>query len=228
MSLLSQILQPDELIGMFQLALTPLSTDLLVAAVELDQLCLHGLWTLDGYRRELASPNSELIVLQQTIASSQPLLGIACLWAILEEAHITLLAVHPDYRGQGLGQALLFTLMVKAWVRKLEWATLEVRASNQAAIALYQKFGFESVGRRRKYYPDTEEDALILWRKGLQEPCFVQVLQTWEAEISNRLRHTGWLLNVSNELSLPQISHLTWRHILQKDISSDRQNCINS
>lgn len=194
---------------MKSLVLQPLSAALLLAAVELDQTSLGGLWTLDGYRRELASPNSELLALQQPLSPSQPLVGIACLWAILEEAHITLLAVHPDYRGQGLGQALLFTLMLKAWQRKLEWSTLEVRASNQAAIALYKKFGFQAVGQRRKYYPDTGEDALILWRKGLQEPSFIQTLQTWEAAMSERLHSAGWLLEVSNELTFSQIPHLT-------------------
>ena len=94
------------------------------------------------------------------------------------------------YRGQGLGQALLYALLLLAQRRGLEWATLEVRASNQTAIALYQKFGFEQVGERRGYYPDTGEAALILWRKGLQRPEFQDCLEQWRLQIEQRLAQT--------------------------------------
>lgn len=190
------------------LKLTPLTADLLPAAVEFDRLCLGGLWTLDGYRRELDSPNSDLLVLQsidptapQTPQNtSSSLLGLACVWAIADEAHITILAVHPDYRHQGLGQLLLQTLLTLAQRRSLKWATLEVRISNEAAIALYKKFGFESVGQRKRYYQDTGEDALILWLKGLQDPQFNQVLQQGWDNIFDRLKQAGW--QISNTLPL--------------------------
>ncbi|NJN57619.1 MAG: ribosomal protein S18-alanine N-acetyltransferase [Leptolyngbyaceae cyanobacterium SL_5_9] len=131
--------------------------------------------------------------------STPPLLGIGCLWAILEEAHITILAVHPDYQRQGLGQILLWALLRSAWQRGLEWATLEVRASNRAAIALYQKFGFSEVGRRRRYYQDSGEDALILWHKGLQRPDFQQTLKIWQSQIGDRLCQSGWGLLLTDE-----------------------------
>ncbi|MFM6357835.1 MAG: ribosomal-protein-alanine N-acetyltransferase RimI, partial [Planktothrix sp.] len=74
-----------------------------------------------------------------------------------------------------------------AWKRKLERATLEVKASNQRAINLYQKFGFKEAGRRKGYYPDTGEDALILWRGDLHRPHFPQVLHQWYHEICLRM-----------------------------------------
>lgn len=207
-------------------------------------MALGGLWALDGYQRELDSPNSDLLVLEdlgeealgakdwglgteeptaqqrpgvgswngqpipnsftnRTPRAAPPLLGIACLWAILEEAHITILAVHPDYQRQGLGQVLLWALLRLAWKRGLEWATLEVRVSNQAAIALYQKFGFSEVGRRRRYYQDTGEDALILWHNGLQHPEFQQTLKIWQSQIGNRLCQSGWSLPVTDESLYP-------------------------
>lgn len=200
------------------LEIKPLTTVLLPAALELDRRCFGGLWTQDGYERELSSPNSDLLVLQEgqggyktgqqtsdkavsstapsSLASSPtPLLGMGCLWAILEEAHITTLAIHPDYQRQGLGQALLYALLVSAWRRGQEWATLEVRVSNQTAIALYKKFGFQDVGKRRRYYQDNGEDALILWRSGLQKPEFQQTLQIWQNQVSDRLNQAGWQLN---------------------------------
>ncbi|WP_347342599.1 ribosomal protein S18-alanine N-acetyltransferase [Coleofasciculus sp. FACHB-1120] len=203
------------------LQLQPLTAEQLLAVVELDQLCFGQLWTLDGYKRELESPNSDLLVIeevngkeQKVIGSTQyvgesiptvlstegstqgdpplegALVGIGCLWAILEEAHITILGVHPNYRGQGLGQALLYALLKKAWERRLEWATLEVRASNRPAQSLYEKFGFQEVGRRRRYYKDTGEDALILWRSGLQAPEFPQTLSDWHSSIRDRFRYS--------------------------------------
>jgi [ribosomal protein S18]-alanine N-acetyltransferase len=183
------------------LAIAPLIEALLPEAIALDQRCLGGLWTEDGYRRELDSPNSDLLMLQQIELEKQKIIGIACLWAILEEAHITVLAIDPLYQRQGLGQAILWMLLTSAWKRGLEWATLEVRPSNQAAIALYQQFDFQEVGKRRKYY-DNGEDALILWRKGLQYPEFPQTLQQWRQEIEERLRRSGWQWSDLNTLNL--------------------------
>ncbi|WP_449416662.1 ribosomal protein S18-alanine N-acetyltransferase [Phormidium nigroviride] len=193
-----------------------LAPEHLPAAVELDQLCFGGIWTLEGYRRELESSNSDLLGLWErgsrgageqgsggagergsggeeeikedlTSLSSPSLIGIGCLWSILEEAHITILAIHPDYQGQGFGQALLYALLKSAHQQKLEWATLEVRSSNLVAISLYQKFGFQEAGRRRGYYQDSGEDALILWRGGIQKPEFKQDLAKWEREIRYRV-----------------------------------------
>lgn len=172
------------------LTIAPLVEALLPGAVALDQRCLGGLWTEDGYRREIDSPNSDLLMVQ-TKAEQPQMIGLGCLWSILEEAHITILAIDPSYQRQGLGQALLLALLKSAWKRGLEWATLEVRASNQGAIALYQRFGFQEVGRRRKYY-DNSEDALILWRKGLQHPEFPQQLRQWQSEVEERLVGSGW------------------------------------
>ena len=175
------------------LAIAPLTEAFLPEAVALDRRCLGGLWTEDGYRRELDSPNSDLLMLQQVGAETQSIIGLACLWAILEEAHITVLAIDPLYQRQGLGQAILWMLLTAAWKRDLEWATLEVRPSNQAAIGLYRRFDFQDVGHRRKYYADGE-DALILWRKGLQSAAFPQRLQQWQQEIEKRLERSGWQL----------------------------------
>lgn len=176
-------------------ALTPQD---LPAALDLDRRCLGGLWNLDGYQREIDSPNSDLLVLQRETLDTHcapTLLAIGCSWTILEEAHITLLAVDLDHQRQGLGQALLYCLLKAAHDRGLERATLEVRVSNQAAIALYQKFGFQTAGRRKRYYADTGEDALVLWRGGLHHPHFPQTLTNWQQTISDRLGRSGWQLN---------------------------------
>ena len=184
------------------LELRALTEDLLPTAHALDRLCLGGMWSLEGYQRELASPNSELLVLSAPANVSTgdlpPMMGLGCFWAILEEAHITVLLVHPDYHQQGLGQALLYTMLVRAKQRGLERATLEVRASNQPAIKLYEKFGFQPVGRRKKYYQDTGEDALILWKNGLHRSDFSQTLADWQGQVERKLAQANWWVKLAD------------------------------
>jgi [ribosomal protein S18]-alanine N-acetyltransferase len=163
----------------------------LSAVLELDQACFGGLWTMAAYQRELDSPNSDLLGLFSPI-SSLKLLGMGCFWSILEEAHITILAVHPQYHRQGLGQALLYSLLKTASDRGLERATLEVRVSNLAAISLYQKFGFKTAGQRRRYYQDNGEDALVLWLSDLQHPQFHNNLLQLQKNIRDRLSLSAW------------------------------------
>jgi [ribosomal protein S18]-alanine N-acetyltransferase len=188
--------------------LQSLPETLLSAAVELDRVALGGLWTGEGYRQEWERHSSDLLgiwplqdrglnwvlngnELQVAVPSQgslpsprPPLFGMGCGWFILDEIHIVLLAVDPHLRRRGLGHAILLGLLVSACDRGANYATLEVRASNRAAITLYESLGFKTAGRRPKYYKegDTSEDALILWRSGLQSPEFrVQMAQHWTA-----------------------------------------------
>lgn len=168
----------------------PLPESLLTAAVELDQLVLGGFWSLSSYQEEFNRPSSDLLGLwltppqapHQVPDQDPPLLAIGCAWTILDEAHIILMAVHPQYRRQGFGAGMLLRLLNTAHNRGMKYATLEVRASNQAAIALYTQLGFTSVGKRPKYYADNGEDALVLWRSGLQSSQFKpQIDRHWAA-----------------------------------------------
>lgn len=171
------------------LHLRPLLPRDLPQVLELDRRCLGGLWTEGGYLREIESDRSELWVLE-----SEPdyLLGLGCLWAILDEAHVTLLAVDQAYRRQGLGQYLLWALLQAACHRQMSWAALEVRVSNTLAINLYERFGFKLIGNRRNYYQDNREDAAILQLKDLQSPKVVQSLQDKAPQILARLHQSAW------------------------------------
>ncbi len=177
----------------------PLTADFLSDVVALDQRCFGGLWSLDAYQRELASPNSDLIILvasstnNSTNSTEETVVGLGCLWAILEEAHITILAVDPAHQGRGLGKLLLSELLLAAQRRALERATLEVRASNDVALHLYGKLDFRQAGRRRRYYSDGE-DALILWRGGLQTTEFNQQFQKFKQQLESQLDLHGWRL----------------------------------
>jgi ribosomal-protein-alanine N-acetyltransferase len=193
-----------------------LAPEHLPSAVELDRLCFGGLWAIEGYRRELDSPNSDLLGLwtwetedcesgQNRAGQGAPplqisptLIGVGCLWAILEEAHIIMLAIHPSFQRQGLGQALLWALLKSACDRQLERSTLEVRSSNLAAVSLYKKFGFKEAGRRKRYYEDTGEDALVMWRSGLEKPEFQQHLAVEKVQICDRLNQKKWHWAIDN------------------------------
>jgi len=94
--------------------------------------------------------------------NSQYILGFAGLWIMPEEAHITSIGVRNGYRRAGIGERLLISLIDLAAELNLEIMTLEVRTSNKTAQALYHKYGFRVVGKRRHYYSDNGEDALIM------------------------------------------------------------------
>jgi ribosomal-protein-alanine N-acetyltransferase len=92
-------------------------------------------------------------------------IGYGGMWLVLDEAHITNIAVHPDYRGRGLGERLMRSLMSFAVSSGATAMTLEVRRSNEAAKQLYRKLGFVEEGVRPGYYTDNGEDAIIMWVK---------------------------------------------------------------
>ncbi len=133
-------------------------------------------------------------------ASEAPsVLGLGCYWAILDEAHITVLAVDPRYQRRGLGKWLLINLLANARAERsagkdaiaLTRATLEVRPSNSRALTLYESFGFETLGRRRRYYADGE-DALILWQNSLKTTEFGDRLRQLSSAATDRLERQGW------------------------------------
>ena len=88
-------------------------------------------------------------------------------WHIFEEAHITTLSVHPDFRKQGVAQKLIFAIVDDCYKAKIKYITLEVRESNVAAISLYEKNGFKSIGTRKGYYQDNNENALIMFTENI-------------------------------------------------------------
>ncbi len=90
------------------------------------------------------------------------LVGYICVWEVADEIHITNIAVHPTTRRRGIGRMLLGAVLDDARKRALRMVVLEVRPSNVEARGLYESFGFQVVGRRRGYYYDTGEDALVM------------------------------------------------------------------
>ncbi|MDR2157141.1 MAG: ribosomal protein S18-alanine N-acetyltransferase [Clostridiales Family XIII bacterium] len=128
----------------------------------LERICFATPWA----RSDLEKDIGENILASYMIAeSADRLIGYAGIWVVIDEGHITNVAVHPDWRGQGVATMLLSELLETARRKGAKNFTLEARASNATAIALYEKFGFRTVGYRRQYYADNGEDAAIMWLK---------------------------------------------------------------
>lgn len=90
------------------------------------------------------------------------IVGFSGLWHMVNEAHITTIAAHPDYRGRGVGELMLSSLIGIAYTVHARYVTLEVRVSNYVAQNLYRKYGFSQTGVRRRYYSDNHEDAFVM------------------------------------------------------------------
>jgi ribosomal-protein-alanine N-acetyltransferase len=115
-------------------------------------------WSRESYRYELADNG---LAHYYGCFSSQRLLGFGGFWQVLDEGHIANVAVHPDFRGQGLGYLLVTQLITACRALGGSEMTLEVRQSNLTAQALYRKLGFENIGQRQNYY-NNGEDAMIM------------------------------------------------------------------
>lgn len=137
---------------------TPSDIDMMTS---LDEICFTVPWRREDFEKELTGNHLALYIVAE---DNGQVVGYAGLWCIVDEGHITNVAVHPDYRKEGLGWKLVNTMLINASEKfGTKNFTLEVRVSNMPAIKLYRSFGFAEVGRRRKYYSDNKEDAAIMW-----------------------------------------------------------------
>lgn len=128
------------------------------AVASIERRSFTSPWSGKMFADEMQNPAAVYFVAEK----SGIIIAYAGLWVIVDEGHITNIAVDPAWRGQHIADGLMRTIMGFAMERKLRGLTLEVRESNTAAISLYHKFGFVVEGRRKAYYRD--EDALIMWR----------------------------------------------------------------
>jgi ribosomal-protein-alanine N-acetyltransferase len=139
----------------------PLGSADLADCLSLDHLALGGLWTEEQWRVELVEPRRPVMGWRHPRGN---LLALASGWLVVDELHITAVAVHPDHRRQGLARCVLNALLATAHTAGAEMATLEVSSANGPARGLYASLGFAEVAVRRGYYRNGE-DALIQLKK---------------------------------------------------------------
>ncbi len=140
--------------------LVPMDRSHLSGVAELERMCFTTPWTEAMLEEELYNDTASFIVAEGEDGS---VLGYAGLHAVLDEGYIDNVAVRPDCRRQGIADRLL-DVFCRFGAANLSFLTLEVRPSNTAAVALYEKHGFAEAGRRRDYYENPKEDALLLTR----------------------------------------------------------------
>ena len=121
-------------------------------------------WSKESFLNELSN---ELARYNCAFDEDGNLVGYSGCWQILEEVHITNIAVSPDFRRKKVGEKLLKRIVDECYENMAKYITLEVRVSNTPAINLYEKYGFKSLGVRKGYYQNNNEDALIMWTENI-------------------------------------------------------------
>ncbi|MFC2023815.1 ribosomal protein S18-alanine N-acetyltransferase [Chloroflexota bacterium] len=175
----------------------------------IEQVAFSAPWSVRAYRFEITeNVNSTMLVVRSSprpwrgwalrlvrlgLARPGPVLGYAGCWHLVDEIHVSTIAVHHEWRQYGLGEVLLLTLLDRGTQLKARRATLEVRVTNLAAQGLYAKYGFEIVSRQRRYYADDNEDAYIMATPPFDENQFQKKLRRRRAQLQRRLNFKAML-----------------------------------
>lgn len=132
----------------------------------LENICFSHPWT----RGMLYNDICENEITEYLVAKTGDMyIGYAGMWIVVDEAHVTNVCTHPDYRRSGIATQLIKKLMEIAVAKKVNSMTLEVRVSNVSAMKLYEKMGFHIYGKRKNYYSDNGEDAYVLWNETISD-----------------------------------------------------------
>jgi len=132
--------------------------------IEVERQCFTTPWSRYSFICELKDNQFSHYIVAKDM---DKIVGYAGMWVIIDEAHVTNVGVLPEYRGEGVGEFLMRSLIAAAKERGANMMTLEVRKSNYVAQNLYSKLGFEPIGIRRGYYMDDREDAVIMLKEPL-------------------------------------------------------------
>lgn len=126
-----------------------------------EENCFTDPWSKESIRKELKNDLARYLVAEL----DNKIVGYVGVWFVVDEGHITNVAVHSDYRGKKIGDKLVKEMVKLCEESKLVAMTLEVRSSNTVAQNLYKKYGFKMGGIRKEYYSDNKEDAIIMWNQ---------------------------------------------------------------
>jgi [ribosomal protein S18]-alanine N-acetyltransferase len=138
------------------------------AAHEIERLSFATPWPSNAFEQELRGNRLAHYIVAR---AGDAVVGFAGIWLMVDDAHVTTISVHPDWRRRGVARRLMLALADRAAQLGARRMTLEVRPSNAAAQALYRDLGFDVVGRRPGYYTDDGEDALVMTTPDLDDPA---------------------------------------------------------
>ncbi len=163
-----------------QVTITAMRMEDISRVLEIEQASFPTPWPRDAYAHELRENRLACYLVARVM---HQIVGYTGMWIILDEAHVTTIAVDPECRRQRIGERLLVALLDEAMRRGARWVTLEVRKSNDGAKALYRKYGFKDIGVRKGYYSDNREDAIVMWTGNVLEPAFQDRLTRNRADL---------------------------------------------
>ena len=150
---------------MIDISIRPMQKDELDDVLKIEEQAYgEHHWSKDSFYGELAN---DLAHYYSACDNNNKLVGYAGTWRVLDEAHITTLAVQPEQKRKKIGESLLNKIIEDCYKNEVKYLTLEVRVSNTPAISLYEKYGFKSLGTRKGYYQNNNEDALIMWTENI-------------------------------------------------------------
>jgi [ribosomal protein S18]-alanine N-acetyltransferase len=160
--------------------LTPMRRRHLRGVLRIEEQAYPRPWSHTLFLSELALRSTRSYVVAKV---GRDVVGYAGLMLSMEDGHVTTIAVDPKWHRHQIGTRLMLALAREALEREARNLTLEVRLSNKGAQFLYRRFGFAPVGVRKNYYPETNEDALVMWVHGIDTPDYGQLLDRIEASI---------------------------------------------
>ena len=160
------------LVKISEIYISPMTRDDVdsVVKIEEDAYGPHH-WAKSSFYDELSNKLARYYCAK---TSDGELAGYAGTWHIIDEGHITTIAVKKDYLRNHIGEAIIHRILEDCYKDGVKYLTLEVRVSNTPAIKLYEKYGFQSLGTRKGYYQDNNEDALIMWTENIFYDKFKQ------------------------------------------------------
>ena len=167
-----------------EMAIEPMTQADLPAILRIEGLSFTTSWPVNAFSNEIRDNKLAHYFVGRLDGTIVAYGGI---WVILEDSHITTIAVHPDYRGLKLGEEMLIKLLDEAILQGASWITLEVRESNDVAQKLYRKYGFTTVSTRRGYYSDNGENALVMWAGNLKGELYGARLRVLRAALGAKI-----------------------------------------
>ncbi|MGD0050740.1 MAG: ribosomal protein S18-alanine N-acetyltransferase [Vulcanimicrobiaceae bacterium] len=157
----------------------------LPAVLQIEALSFSTIWPMNAFANEVHDNKLAHYFVGRLGGKTVAYGGI---WVILEDSHITTIAVDPDRRGLKLGEEMLLHLLDEAIAQGASWITLEVRQSNEVAQRLYRKYGFTIVSTRRGYYSDNGENALVMWAGNLKGELYAARLRALRGALDQEIR----------------------------------------
>ena len=161
-------------------SIRPMAASDIAAVTRIERASFSTVWPSDAFYNELST--NKLAHYFVGLFDDR-IIAYGGVWVIVEDSHVTTLAVDPQYRGRRFGEVLLLRLIDEAIERGAGWMTLEVRESNAVAQRLYRKYGFTTVTMRAGYYSDDNESALIMWAGSLRSELYRNRLRVLRARV---------------------------------------------